>query len=523
MLASTMKMLEPVQPVRKPRCRVVRGTYPNSFGHIARKTCTKPGYTMYQESVLRYRQYAEGKKEDTFIQTLATNHISWEEITEKKMVDSAVKRKVRCKFEEEEKQLEERQLRLKKLLSDEENALLNEIESVPFTIEQQKESMRQRAKQLREKREEERQKLVQEKLDQKFRLECDPLRTATSKRLVQEIAEEHRRNSNKLELICKEKQMVDGIFREMNKKEYQKMLEKEEKENKERKARNKEVANVLREQMAELEENKRREEKLKEEELKLLKEQAILDEVKEKRDLEEKRRLQQETRGIFEKSIKEKLRRKVEDEREELESDIKALETLLEKYGEEERQKQQRKLECQKETQSYLKYVRSLLAEEEARKKEMERMIHEDIEKQWQKRLKQWRLDREMRRVLMDDVLRIRSRQVMDKLVAINTERAEAEKEKDQLLGEIERHKEEEAEEIQKERQKKSQYFQDLRGQIEFNNANQEVLKNLEEECYKKELQAEKELKAKVENLLKSNVSLCDQEHPLRRALSQVC
>ncbi|XP_014777654.1 cilia- and flagella-associated protein 53 [Octopus bimaculoides] len=523
MLASTMKMLEPVQPVRKPRCRVVRGTHPNTFGHVARRTATKPGYQLYQESVIRYRQYAESKEEDTFKQTLISNHITWEDITEKKMVASAVKRKVHCKFEEEEKQLEERQLRLKKLLSDEENALFNEIESVPLTMEQQKESMRQRAKQLREKREEERQKLVQEKLDQKFRSECDPLRTATSKRLVQEIAAEHRRNADKLEIMRKEKQMVDDIFREMSQKEYQKMLEKEEKENKERKTRNEEVANVLREQMAELEENKCREEKLKEEELKLLKEQAILDEMKEKRSLEEKRRLQKETRNIFEKSIKEKLQRKAEDEQEELEYDIKALQALLEKCGEEDRQKQQRKLECQKETQSYLKYVRSLLAEEEARKKEMERMIQEDIENQWQKRLKQWRLDREMRRVLMDDVFRIRSRQVMDKLVAINMERAEAEKEKEQVLGEIEWLKEKEAEEIQKERQKKLQYFQDLRGQIEFNTAHQEILKNLEEDSYKKELQAEEDLKAKVENLLKSNVSLCKQEHPLRRALSQVC
>lgn len=106
-------------------------------------------------------------------------------------------------------------------------------------------------------------------------------------------------------------------------------------------------------------------------------------------------------------------------------------------------------------------------------------------------------------------------------MVAINAERAEAEKEKENILEEIERHKDEEAEEIQKERQKKLQYFQDLQQQIEFNKAHREILKNLEEESYKKELKDEEDLKARVQNLLKSNVSLCKHEHPLRRALSQ--
>lgn len=55
------------------------------------------------------------------------------------------------------------------------------------------------------------------------------------------------------------------------------------------------------------------------------------------------------------------------------------------------------------------------MAEEKAREREMQRIIDEDVEKQWQKRLDKWQQEKEARRRLINDVMRIRSRQLMDR------------------------------------------------------------------------------------------------------------
>ena len=50
-----------------------------------------------------------------------------------------------------------------------------------------------------------------------------------------------------------------------------------------------------------------------------------------------------------------------------------------------------------------------------AKEVELERLIHQEVEKMWQKRLNQWKLEREARKKLLADVLEGRARQLQER------------------------------------------------------------------------------------------------------------
>ena len=57
-----------------------------------------------------------------------------------------------------------------------------------------------------------------------------------------------------------------------------------------------------------------------------------------------------------------------------------------------------------------------MLKEEEAiREKEMDRLCNEEVEKSWQKRLAQWRLEKEARKKLLQEVIDYRNKQLNEK------------------------------------------------------------------------------------------------------------
>ncbi|GAB1606446.1 cilia- and flagella-associated protein 53-like [Argonauta hians] len=510
-------MVEPIQPSTGTKYHDIHGPDPKSFGIRNKKPATEPGYTIFQQSNVRHRQIDEVRARLKCQSNLFAAHIRWEEKSEQRLITTAAKVAVRKKLDEVENLLEERQLRLRKLLSDEETELIEEARALALTSKQKKESMIERAKFLKERRENERQKLAKKKLDQVFRKGCDPLRAAITKKITQQIAEGNRQELDRMKVLREEQRIIEDSYNKLRQREFQKMVEKEEKERAETKKKNEELVNVLRQQMAQLEANKQKEAELKQEEMKLLKEQNQLDEVTERMAMEEETRKKKAIKDDLEKTMKNNLKRKAEREKEEMEADLKALQAIMEKCVENKQLKYQKKMDNKKEVQLYLQYVQDLVTMEQARKKEMERAISEDIENQWQKRVKVWQQNRQRRRELMNEVLRIRSRQVMDKLVAVNEEKAEVEKERENVLQNIEANKELEADEINRQRKKRLQYQQDLKDQIAFNQSLEKNKLKFEEEDHKKMLQEEAEIIEKVDNILKSNIELCERTHPLHQ------
>ena len=63
----------------------------------------------------------------------------------------------------------------------------------------------------------------------------------------------------------------------------------------------------------------------------------------------------------------------------------------------------------------YREYLAEQAREEERREKELDTLVNAEVEKNWAKRLEQWRKEREARRKLMQDVLNTRKTQIEEK------------------------------------------------------------------------------------------------------------
>lgn len=60
-------------------------------------------------------------------------------------------------------------------------------------------------------------------------------------------------------------------------------------------------------------------------------------------------------------------------------------------------------------------YLRQLAEEEKAREAEMEAIISAEVEANWQKRLAQWRREKEARRKMLEEVMSERNRQIQER------------------------------------------------------------------------------------------------------------
>jgi len=60
----------------------------------------------------------------------------------------------------------------------------------------------------------------------------------------------------------------------------------------------------------------------------------------------------------------------------------------------------------------YMAYLKEIAEKEKIRQAEMDAIIDAEVEKNWQKRLAQWRLEREARKKMLNEVMAERSRQI---------------------------------------------------------------------------------------------------------------
>jgi len=63
----------------------------------------------------------------------------------------------------------------------------------------------------------------------------------------------------------------------------------------------------------------------------------------------------------------------------------------------------------------YREYLAKQKKEEEEREKELDALIQAEVEKQWTRRLEQWRQEKAARKKLMQDVLDARKQQIKEK------------------------------------------------------------------------------------------------------------
>lgn len=65
--------------------------------------------------------------------------------------------------------------------------------------------------------------------------------------------------------------------------------------------------------------------------------------------------------------------------------------------------------------QCYREYLASQAEEEKKKEKELDALVNEEVQKQWAKRVEQWRKEREARKKLVQDVLDTRKKQIQER------------------------------------------------------------------------------------------------------------
>ncbi len=114
-------------------------------------------------------------------------------------------------------------------------------------------------------------------------------------------------------------------------------------------------------------------------------------------------------------TIRARLMNEARRAKEELAFDLKALEDSLASYQNEDIEKARRKQELFNEQKNYRDYLQQQYEEEKRREKELDRIINEEVEKQFQKRLAQWKAEKKARKDLLEKVLAERQVQINEK------------------------------------------------------------------------------------------------------------
>lgn len=440
----------------------------------------------------------------------------WEKITDRRILQNTVKRRVKGLLQNEEFALEDRRQKLKELLATEEEMYMMEMEAGQETVLERQAKMRERAKTLKEKREQERLQLVAEKLDQRWREECEELRATLTRRHMDEVCIERGEQLQMKMAQEEEQKMYNDFYAQQWENDRLTKAAREEKEAAEAHARNKDMLDTLRVQMAAVQARKDEEKRLKEEGGQLRKEESELRKLEEQRALQEKKAQQQAMRDGLDQNLKIRARLKAREVQEELALDMQILEKLLEDSRNEALEVSQRKKELREEDQRYREYLQQQMEEEKRLEKELDTMIEAEVQKQWQKRLNQWAKEKDARKRLMDDVLSTRRRQLQERVAENERAQLEAAKERELMLAAMDEHRRLEEEKKQRVLQENKQYEQDLLDQVNFRLRMEEHEKDEDYREYLRGLETEAEYQAKLkEALARPNI---DKLHPFRKA-----
>ncbi|XP_059155375.1 cilia- and flagella-associated protein 53-like [Physella acuta] len=501
---------------RIPRTREYRGIQPNSVAIRAKQPLkVSPDWQIRKNNEIA-AQFIDKEKQvkEERAKSLRTD---FETLGERRLLYLNIKNRIKNLSEATEYNLECRRDRLRTLLASEEECYLKEIEDKQETVLERQAKMRERAKFLKDKRESERLALVQEKYDQQFRSQCEELRSTLSKRHQDQVCLDRLEQLRQKEEIAQEEKALADMYDKLWEQDMLEKAAREEREAKDLLERNRGVVDVLKKQMAALEAQKEEAKRLKEEEAQLLKEQKAIWKMEDEIAHQEKVRKQQEMRDMLEHSRAFKARKKAKEEQEQMAFDLKMLEQLLEESRNEVIETTQRKRELREEDRRFREYLRQLMEEEKAREKELEKMIQHEIEAAWDKRIEQWRKERQARKLLLDDVMAGRARQIQERLLENERQQKEAARDREELQRRIAENQKFEAEQAAKRWQANVNYQNDLVHQMAYNTKLREEGRAQEIDEYMKAQQTEIEFQSRIKQVLDNPIH--DKLHPMRKAM----
>lgn len=483
--------------------REIPGPSPQQFGIIAKQEYdrTNANRNLKNKQINDERaDFIKNNKNDIS----AELKINFFEDSNKKSRVKQVNREVAEIMNQRNFLLFERRKKLKMLLIEENQTYEDEFMASAKTPLERQAELRERAKQIRARGANEQAEFVQKKLDQKFRAESDELRTYQSKALQAGMGYEHMRQVEEKIFKEREKLEEEAIFADMWFNDIQAKKDKEDQQAKKVYQRNRDVAAVLKEQMQVLEDQKFEENRLRVENSRLLAEKQNIEKLEKQFLFQKKRENQAIVRHELDQCIKARLINEAKRAKEEMAYDLKALEDSLISFQNEDLDRAKRKQELMKEEKYYQDYLKEQYAEEKRRAKELDSIIMEEIEKQMQKRLDQWKAEKQARKALLQKTLQERHLQIVEKIIRNQEREKELEIEKFELNKLMEFHKQQEKEEKLYMHQKVLANGQDLRGQIQYNSMQRDLINKQDQDEYQSYVRAEAEYNRKLNEKIDS-------------------
>lgn len=333
-------------------------------------------------------------------------------------------RRVEALHGEHASNLKEKRERLKLLLEQDEEGYRQELLANEETRESRVEIMKARRQELKDKRENERKIIVEEKLTQRWRNECDELRGIESKVLEQEVADARAEQIAELEekkrFAAEEQRYFDYLWEQ----DRLKKVQKEEADRQHRKEMDAAAFNILGEQIEALRKQEEEELRLKHEEAKLLRQEYETRKLEEERDRLRKFNEQRQLQLELDNFNKLKIQKRLQEIQNAIDLDLKVCDEFFRLDESEKEAKSRRKEELKKEMSLYREHLLAQKKAQEEREQEVNLYYKQEEEKLWRARAEKWQKEQKARDRLMQDVLACRREQLQN-AVELNRQKQE--------------------------------------------------------------------------------------------------
>jgi len=496
------------------RHREFTGPTPHSVAIIAKPTNKVPA-----EHLILERRRVEDLREKSIADTKNNKEAflrsQWEKTTDRQIQKNRIKREVEKHISYTDMILEKRRDKLREILLYEEEQYIVQLETKEETTEDRQQRMKERAKELKGRREAERQEYVALKMEQKFSDECEELRSELSKRTRDEIFSDRNEQIKIKQDQLSREAATEQFYADVWEQDRLSKAHREEIETQKQIERNHSTLEILNLQRNAAEAQREEELKMKEMEAEWLKQEVDLRKYEDKLMLKEKKEKQKAARRARDISVKLKEKKEAKEKQEEMALDMKMLEKILQDSQAQAFEDTSKKKNQRNEMQRFMHYVNKTRRADEERERSLESLVNEQVENQWERKDARKRLEKEARKALMVDVMATREKQRQEREDIFRQEQQSVQKERQELLGQMEEHRRLENERIARIRMENLQYQNDLEQQISYQR--QQKDKQIEEARRELELthRAEKNYQRKLRSAL-TNPNRERQQHPLR-------
>ncbi|KAJ3209352.1 Cilia- and flagella-associated protein 53 [Entophlyctis luteolus] len=327
--------------------------------------------------------------------------------------------------------------------------------------------MKARRDDLKARRETERKKVVEAKLLQRWRSECDDLRTIESKVLEKKVAiargEQLSEHQRKKESELEEKRFYDQLWEQ----DRQKKIAREVEESDKLKRMNEITVAMLNSQMQLLREQQAEEERLKQEEAYLMRQELATRQLEDERERQRKLHQQQLTRSELDKFNTLRMQARAAEHRAALDDDIELVNNLIALDEQEKAAKSRRREELRREMNLFREHLLNLRLAEKEREDELLRLEKAEAEKLWSQRAEKWQAQQRARDRLMVEVLAVRRNQLLYAIEENRNRQEKSRQEREQILKQIEHANHVEALDKERKARLAQSYRESLEAQME--------------------------------------------------------